>query len=244
MATLPAPVTLNVPASYILSLLLLAPKVDSKRRTYLQSVYFEIGEDEARAVASDGVTLGVFRLEEGGHHDPARGLVHAIVPRDAFDFLKASYIGWTVTLTFTANDTKEHMWHGEGDYAVDIQCCGTRVIAETIRDLEYAPYRNMFPSHASGVPAAYDPEILGRFRKIAQFLDKKNYKNTVGYTLRMNGNGPGVVFIREFEFVGLVMPLREGLSTREVPDWVANPASALTYRLEQQAKQGAGEEFV
>lgn len=187
-------ITVAVPAKYIAALMLFV-EYDPKR-PYLNGIYFEIGQYEARLVATDGARLGVVRIV---HDMPLEidGLVSCIAPAGLFDGIKANRRSeLPLVVKFTNGETEKTL-------ALIDFAAGTTRTAKPI-DHDYPTYRHVLPRELSGEAANYDGRYLAEFEKARIALHGKvsKLKLRIGY----NGLAAAIVDLHDPNFVGVLMP--------------------------------------
>jgi DNA polymerase III subunit beta len=82
-------------------------------------------------------------------------------------------------------------------------------------DAKYPDWRSIMPRQCSGDTAHYDPHYLAAM--LDCFRDCYDLQK-VFLTQRMNGNSASVLVGGGFDFVGVIMPMRDGTEF-SIPDW-------------------------
>jgi len=190
----------TIPVDSIKALLLAAAKNDV--RYYLNGVCIDVRETDAVAVATDGHILLALPLEriDGDPMPIVAG--QYIIPRDAFDKLKAPFKGAHIVLTIDA-----------ASQAFTIAAWGSATTAKLV-DGQYPNWRSAIPKTVNGEVSQFDAEYVAAFGKINKLLGSK-YSPAIAH----NGNAASRVMLTGGA-VGVIMPMRaDPISTLDTPDW-------------------------
>lgn len=210
-------IKLTVRAGVIAVLKLFASNKDVHR--YLNGINLEIGRNEARLVASDGVMLGCFRVESD-QPDVDTPLTNIIIPNNLLKPIKP--IG-LVEITIGERETKDN---GEGEEVpvsnarpVTITYGGLSISGETLGG-KYPDFRSVIPSEVSGQPAQFDLRLIATLAKAWSILHGRKGPYCVG--IGHNGNNPALITLGDPDFVGVIMPLRSDsiVTPNTPPSWV------------------------
>lgn len=191
-------------------------------RTYLNGVCFEVGPSEVRLIATDGGMLGVFRVK---YEPPALTdtVFQAIVPLDLLRNAKGKV---PVLVALGAPEGEDNTRRVEVT-----PVGGATTVGRTIAGV-YPDYRRVIPDKASGVLAQFD---LRYFATLAKAYSALHGSKSAPYAgIGHNGHGGALLTLDDEDFVGVLMPLREGkyAITTTAPTWahdrtLAAPASGV-----------------
>lgn len=189
-------------------------------RYYLNGVCFEVGPSEVRIIATDGGMLGVFRVK---YEPPALTdtVFQAIVP---FDLLRSVKANVPVLVALGEPEGEDNARRVEVTPAG-----GATTVGRTIAGV-YPDYRRVIPGEVSGETAQFNPRYIETLRKAYSALRGAKALPAIG--IGHNGQGAALLTLDDKDFVGILMPLREGTCsvTTTAPAWahdttLAAPAS-------------------
>lgn len=207
-------IKLTVRAEIIATLKLFA--ADKDVRYYLNGINLEIGATESRLVATNGHSLGCFRVECKQPEVDAP-LADIIIPNE---LLKAIKPNGLVEITIGALETKDN---GKGEEVpvsfsrpVTLTYAGMSMSGKTL-DGKFPDWRRVIPSKVSGEPAQFNPAYVGTLAKAhATLHGKKNPLVSIGF----NGKDGALIGLGDENFVGVIMPLRpEAITAPQTPPY-------------------------
>ena len=207
-------IKLTVRAEIIAALKLFA--ADKNVRSYLNGINLEIGATESRLVATNGHSLGCFRIESE-QPEVTTPLGNIIIPNDLLKPIKAKGM---VEITIGELETKDN---GKGEEVpvsnarpVTLTYAGLSMSGKTL-DGMFPDFRRVIPSKVSGEAAQFDPAYVGQLAKVAAALYGKNKYVGIGF----NGNGAALLDFGNENGVGVLMPLRPNAVTvpQTPPSW-------------------------
>ena len=180
----------SIKLSTLKGLVILSAKKDI--RYYLKSVQLEFNSKFSRCIATNGHILGINQENQEN-----QGAGSVLVPREIIDNIKVSKKELDHIALFT--QISEIKW--------SIKYMGNEVI--------FSPLDGKFPDYSrvvnqvktSGEPAFYNLDYLIDFSKVI---------NTIGATslnLHYNGNSGGLITCSNPDFIGVIMPTRQGLGS-------------------------------
>lgn len=217
-------IKLTVRAEIIAALKLFA--ADKDVRFYLNGINLEIGATESRLVATNGYSLGCFRIESE-QPEVTTPLGNIIIPNDLLKPIKAKGM---VEILIGPLETKKD---AEGEEVpvssarpVTLTYAGVSMSGKTL-DGAFPDWRRVIPSKVSGEAAQFNPAYVGLLAKVAAALYGKSKYVGIGF----NGNDAALLDFGDENFVGVLMPLRPNAVTapRTPPSW------AHDYRLQAAA---------
>lgn len=176
----------------------------------LDGVNLEIGAAEFRLAATDGCTMGCYRVlsEQSG---VTASLNNIIIPNDLLKHIKPRGM---VEITIGQLE-------GPGlTHAVTVTYAGMSASGKTI-DAMFPDVRRMAATlKVSGLAAQFNPAYIGRFAKAAALIRRRT---SAPIGIGFNGDGPALVDIGDDNFFGLLAPRAKGaMAVPEVPPkWVA-----------------------
>lgn len=191
-------------------------------RTYLNGVCVEVGPSEVRLIATDGCMLGVFRVK---YQPPALTdtVFQAIVPLDLLRNVKGK---WPVLVALGEPEGEDNTRR------VEVTPAGVATtVGRTIAG-RHPDYRRIIPRETSGELAQFNPRYIETLRKAYSALYGAKAIPAVG--IGHNGQDVALLTLDDEDFVGALMPLRNGACAVMVtaPAWVhdctlAAPASGV-----------------
>ena len=188
----------SIKQSQLKAMLNLAAKQDI--RYYLNGVFVEFNQTTTRLVVTDGHKLGVFNH----HSENNQGAGSLIIPRSVIENLpKAGKFDPELTITkFDGNAT---------GWTIVIPG-GTQIVFQQIEGV-FPDYRRVCQFTTDGTVANFNYEYLVQFLKVQHALG-----GSKGDTLNLyqNGNSSALVHLEGVpNFVGVIMPMRNGVSNQE-----------------------------
>lgn len=191
-------------------------------RTYLNGVCFEVGPSEVRLIASDSFMLGVFRVK---YEPPALTdtVFQTIVPLGLLRNVK----GKVPVLVALGEPEGE-----DNTRRVEVTPAGGATTVGRTTAGVYPDYRRVIPGEVSGETAQFNLRYLETLRKAYSALHGTNPIPAIG--IGHNGQGGALLTLDDEDFVGVLMPLYEGMYaiTTTAPTWahdrtLAAPASGV-----------------
>ena len=212
-------IKLTVRAEIIAALKLFA--ADKDVRFYLNGINLEIGATESRLVATNGHSLGCFRVqsEQPGVVAP---LSNIIIPNDLLKPIKSK---GTVEIAIGPLETKKNEKGEEVpvSYArpVTLTYAGVSMSGKTL-DGVFPDYRRVIPSKVTGKPAQFNPCYVGTLAKAYIALHGGKGLPLVG--IGFNGKDGALIDLADENFVGVLMPMRPNAVAmpHTPPDWWAD----------------------
>jgi hypothetical protein len=203
-------IELTVPAKYIQALKLFAAKKDI--RYYLKAINFEIGKEESRMIASDGVKMGVFRLisPQSEIKDP---IGNVIIPIEVFKSIK------------TLGDIEISIGEvavGCSGRLIKISNAGGMPLTVVSMDNHYPDYRRLFLNVGADAETVsqFDPQHLYEIGKAYKALHVGNKKMLSEFPLiKHSGKTAALIDLGDENFTGLIHPLRIDCEA-VCPKWV------------------------
>lgn len=218
-------IKLTVRAEIITTLKLFA--ADKDVRYYLNGINLEIGAAESRLVATNGHSLGCFRVASD-QPDVDAPLANIIIPNDLLKPIKSKGF---VDITIGALETKTN---GKGEEVpvsmsrpLTVTYAGMAMSGKTIDGI-FPDWRRVIPSKVSGEPAQFNPLYVGLLGKAYVTLHGGKGLPLVG--IGFNGNDGALIDLADENFVGGLMPMRPNVITvpRTPPDWWADSLHVAT----------------
>lgn len=206
-------VSLTVPASYIAVLKLFT----SKTGMFCDGICLEIGREEARLVATNGVALGCFRLVLEQQQITAP-LTNIIIPNELLKPFKP--VG-KVEITIGDPELKERRGKKVPSNARPVTIASTAMslrVSGTTLDAVYPDYRRAIPDEVSGEPAQFDTRYLAALAKAWSILHgiKSAPRVGIGY----NGENAALISLGDDNFAGVLMPVRGVEPPKTCPSWI------------------------
>ena len=197
--------SLQLTIEQVTALLVITPKTE--QRYYLCGVLLEVRDDRAVLVSTDGNRMLILRPESRMEGDNVRD-GRWIIPRDLLASVKVKKGGALfLSLDQFSGDTAAR--------ARLVTLNGPDLAAPTI-DATFPDWRRLVPGNASGEWAHYDPQFIGDFGTIAEYLSGKR----ISARVHRNGSANGApVELGVDNALGVVMPLRADQLTYSRPDW-------------------------
>lgn len=193
----------SLPAADIKAMLQFSAKNDV--RYYLNGLYFVPTTGGVAIQSTDGHIAGVLHIE----HEPVF-FKPFIILRDDIERLKLSNKGF-VEFEVTEHDTTKH--------PVKMTHTGATMLAQPV-NAQYPDVVRVVPLSGNGEAAFFDPALVTRFIKAAKLLGANGKKPI---TLHYNGpQGARVSMDGCRRFIGVVMPMRDGVPTPgdlPLPGW-------------------------
>lgn len=204
---------IKIPRDALKAVLLFA--ADRDIRYYLNAVLVEATGSATRIIATDGHMLGVHHSEQTNEVKEPTSL---IVPRQAFAYLRPGKDAKTGRLL-----TAVQLEQDDRGWFVRDLVSGLRFGFDPI-EAKYPDYIKVIPKTVSGVPAAFNPNYIGRLGNVAKAFKADAWR--VSFT--HNGDGAALVNISGTPgFVAVVMPMR-GDGKAVAPEWAASSLLATT----------------
>ena len=180
----------SIKLSTLKGLVILAAKKDV--RYYLQGINLEFNSKFTRCIATNGHILGINQENQENE-----GAGSVLVPREIIDNIKVSKRDLDHAALFT--QISEIKW--------SIKYMSNEVI--------FSPLDGKFPDYSrvvnqvktSGEPAFYDFDYLIDFTKVVNTIGAKSLN------LHYNGNSGGLITCSNSDFIGVIMPIRQGLGS-------------------------------
>jgi DNA polymerase III sliding clamp (beta) subunit (PCNA family) len=205
---------ITIPTKYLKALKVFAGK--KEEREYLNGIWLDISPKSVKAIATNGHILGVFNLAVPA--DITNSL-HVIIPNDLLDRAK---LGKSKQTYIVIN---EKAFKAEKDYSYHV----------TIRTDEgmhcdgisynggFPEYRSRIPSTTSGEAAHYNVTLLEKIAKAYRELHGSTKEYSYNAWIRQNGMQGGLFSLDEYDFIGVIMPVRPDVakSTITRPEWLA-----------------------
>ena len=180
----------SIKLSTLKGLVILSAKKDI--RYYLQGVKLEFNSKFTRCIATNGHILAI---NQENQENEGSGSV--LVPREIIDNIKVSKKELNHIALFT--QISENKW--------SIKYMGNEVI--------FSPIDGKFPDYSmvvkqlktSGEPAFYNFDYLIDFSKVVNTIGAKSLN------LHYNGDSGGLITCSNPDFIGVIMPTRQGLGS-------------------------------
>lgn len=210
-------IKLTVRAEIIAALKLFA--ADKDIRFYLNGINLEIGATESLLVATNGYSLGCFRIESE-QPEVTTPLGNIIIPNDLLKPIKAKgMVEITIGPLETKKDAKGEEVPVSSARPVTLTYAGVSMSGKTL-DGTFPDFRRVIPSKVSGKAAQFDPAYVGQLAKVAAALYGKSKHVGIGF----NGNAAALLDFGNENFVGVLMPLHPTAVTvpQTPPGWWAD----------------------
>ena len=223
-------IKLTVRAEIIAALKLFA--ADKDVRFYLNGINLEIGATESRLVATNGHSLGCFRIESE-QPEVITPLGNIIIPNDLLKPIKAKgMVEIAIGPLETKKDAKGEEVPVSSARPVTLTYAGVSMSGKTLDGI-FPDWRRVIPSKVSGEAAQFDPAYIGTLAKAWSILHGGKGPHRVG--LGFNGNNGALITLADENFVGVIMPMRpHAVTTPETP-----PSWAHDYSLQAVAEPAA-----
>jgi DNA polymerase III sliding clamp (beta) subunit (PCNA family) len=177
-------------------------------RQHIRGVYMEVSAKELRFTATNGVVMGVYRIEQ--NNPDITETIQCIIPAELIAGIKGSN---TLTLEI-GEPSDEYRLQRE----LTISQGGTKQSMQSIPKA-YPDYRRVIPATTSGEPAQFDPDLLIQLKKFGKALQaNKGY-----FALAYNGEAVAIADFHTENLLVVIMPIRKDEKYRAVP---ASPAWA------------------
>ncbi len=203
-------IKLTVRAEIIAALKLFAS--DKDVRYCLNGINLEIGAAESRLVASNGHSLGCFRVESK-QPEVIAPLGNIIIPNELLKSIKAK---GTVEITIGPLETKKNEKGEEvpvsSSRPVTLTYAGVSVSGKTLDGI-FPDWRRVIPAKVTGEPAQFNPIYIGNLAKAYIALHGGKGLPLVG--IGFNGTDGALIDLADENFVGVLMPV--------MPNAVATP---------------------
>jgi DNA polymerase-3 subunit beta len=190
----------SIKQSQLKAMLNLAAKQDI--RYYLNGVFVEFNQQTTRLIATDGHKLGVLNHSS----EDNQGAGSLIIPREVIENLpKSPSRAYDPELTITKCPINHASW-------TIVIPGGTQIVFQQI-DGVFPDYRRVCQFTTDGTVANFNYEYLVQFLKVQHALG-----GSKGDTLNLyqNGNSSALVHLEGVpNFVGVIMPMRNGVSNQE-----------------------------
>jgi DNA polymerase-3 subunit beta len=180
--------------------ILAADKKDIRER--IRGVYMEASAKELRFTATNGIVMGVFRIEQD--NPDITETIRCIIPAEIIAGIKGKD---NVMLTIS-EPLDERRLQRKLTLAQSWAMQTMQSIPE-----EYPDYRRIIPETTSGEPAQFDPDLLSQLKKFGKALQaNKGY-----FALAYNGEAAAIADFHTENLLVVIMPLRNDERTRAAP---------------------------
>jgi DNA polymerase-3 subunit beta len=201
--------TLTIPSHILPAMAVLA--ADKKDlRAHIRGVYLEVSAKEIRFAATNGVILGVCRIE---HDNPdITETIKCTIPAELVASVKGSN-ALALTLEIGA-PSDEYRLQRE----LTISQGGTKQTMQSVSQA-YPDYRRIIPETTSGEQAQFDPDLLIQLKKFGKAI---NINKNGYFALAYNGESAAIADFHTKNLLVIVMPLRNDertLAAPESPTW-------------------------
>jgi DNA polymerase-3 subunit beta len=177
-------------------------------RTYIRGVYMEASATEIRFAATNGVVMGVYRIEQD--NPDITETIKCIIPAELIAGIKGRD-----TLTLEVGELSDERGLPR---ELTIRQGGTRQSMQSV-SRTYPDYRRIIPATTSGEPAQFNPDLIIQLKKFGKALQaNKGY-----FALAYNGEAAAIADFRTKNLLAIIMPLRKGEKTYAAPEspaWV------------------------
>lgn len=218
-------IKLTVRAEIIAALKLFA--ADKDVRFYLNGINLEIGATESRLVATNGHSLGCFRIEsEQPVGDTPLGNI--IIPNELLKPIKAKgFVDITIGPLETKKNEKGEEVPVSSARPVTLTYAGVSMSGKTLDGI-FPDWRRVVPAKVTGEPAQFNPIYVGDLAKAYIALHGGKGLPLVG--IGFNGNDGALIDLADENFVGVLMPMRPNAVTapRTPPYWWADSLHVAT----------------
>jgi DNA polymerase III sliding clamp (beta) subunit (PCNA family) len=181
--------------------ILAADKKDLRAR--IRGVYLEASAKELRFTATNGVVMGVCRIEED--NPDITETIKCIIPAELIAGIKGHD---TLTLEI-GEPSDEHRLQRE----LTIRQGGTKQSMQSHTEV-YPDYRRTIPATTSGEPAQFDPDLLIQLKKFGKAIQaNKGY-----FAIAYNGESAAIADFHLGNLLAVIMPLRKDEKTYADPE--------------------------
>jgi DNA polymerase III sliding clamp (beta) subunit (PCNA family) len=181
--------------------ILAADKKDLRER--IRGVYLEASAKEFRFAATNGVVMGVYRIEQD--NPDITETIQCIIPAGLIAGIKGHD---TLTLEI-GEPSDEYRLQRE----ITISQGGAKQSRQSVPQA-YPDYRRIIPATTSGEPAQFDPDLLIQLKKFGKALQvNKGY-----FALAYNGEATAIADFHTENLLVVIMPFRNDERTRAAPE--------------------------
>jgi len=198
--------TLTISAHILPAMAILA--ADKKDiRAHIRGVYLEVSAKEIRFAATNGVVMGVYRIEQD--NPDITETIKCIIPPGLIAGIKGHD---TLTLEIGEPSDEPRLQR-----ELTIIQGGAKQTMQSIPQA-YPDYRRIIPGTTSGEPAQFDPDRLIQLKKFGKAMQaSKGY-----FALAYNGDSAAIADFHLGNLLVIIMPLRKDERTyadSESPAW-------------------------
>jgi DNA polymerase-3 subunit beta len=190
--------------------ILAAGKKDIRERIRerIRGVYMEVSATEIRFTATNGVVMGVYRIEQDT--PDITETIRCIIPAGLIAGIKGHD---TLTLEI-GEPSDEYRLQRE----LTISQGGTKQTMQSHAE-DYPDYRRVIPETTSGEAAQFDPDLLSQLKKFGKAINNSKH----GYfALAYNGEKTAIADFNLGNLLVVIAPLRidgRTYATPESPAW-------------------------
>lgn len=159
-------------------------------RYYLNGVLVEASASVTRLVATNGHVMGIYDNTEQENELDDRASVSFIIPAAALALLKP------------AKNKLDQLVIENGTLTV----VGGASVNFTAVDGKFPDYIRVIPDKVTGETAQFNPDYIADFKKTYKLLNAKTFH------IHHNGNSGAIVDFATDNFLGIMMPLRSGVT--------------------------------
>jgi hypothetical protein len=172
-------------------------------RDHIRGVYLEASAKELRFTATNGVVMGVYRIEQD--NPDITETIKCIIPAELIAGIK----GKDNVLLTISEPLDEHRLQRKLTLAQSWAMQSMQSVSRT-----YPDYRRTIPATTSGEPAQFDPDLLIRLKKFGKALqENKGY-----FAIAYNGESAAIADFHLGNLLVIIMPLRKDEKTYADPE--------------------------
>jgi DNA polymerase III sliding clamp (beta) subunit (PCNA family) len=177
-------------------------------RACIRGVYMEVSAKEIRFAATNGVVMGVCRIEQD--NPDITETIKCIIPAELIAGIKGSN-----ALTLEIGEPADEL---RLQRDLTISQGGTRQTMQSV-SRAYPDYRRTIPATTSGEPAQFDPALLIQLKKFGNAI---NINKNGYFAIAYNGDSAAIADFHTGNLIAVIMPLRKDEKTYadpESPPW-------------------------
>jgi DNA polymerase III sliding clamp (beta) subunit (PCNA family) len=172
-------------------------------RDHIRGVYMEVSAKEIRFAATNGVVMGVYRIEQD--NPDITETIKCIIPAELIAGAKGNN-----TLTLDIGEPSDERGLPR---ELTISQGGTRQSMQSV-SRTYPDYRRIIPATTSGEPAQFDPDLLIQLKKFGKAIQaNKGY-----FAIAYNGEAAAIADFHTKNLLGVIMPIRNDEKYRAAPE--------------------------
>jgi DNA polymerase III sliding clamp (beta) subunit (PCNA family) len=194
--------TLTISAHILPAMAILA--ADKKDiRAHIRGVYLEVSAKEIRFAATNGVVMGVYRIEQD--NPDITETIRCIIPAELIAGIKGNN---TLTLEIGEPSDERRLQR-----ELTVSQGGPKQTMQSVSQA-YPDYRRVIPATTSGELAQFDPDLLIQLKKFGKALQaNKGY-----FALAYNGEKSAIADFHTKNLMAVVMPFRNEEKYRAAPE--------------------------